>query len=320
MMSCLALIFGYILDLCFGDPYSLPHPVRLIGRMIGACVKRLRKEGDSAGRQILAGILTVILIVGITGSAALLALWIAGLVHPVWRLCVESIMCYQMLAAKSLRDESMKVYDALQEGDILKARKSVSMIVGRDTDRLDSEGIAKAAVETVAENTSDGVIAPMFYMAFFGAAGGFVYKAVNTMDSMIGYKNETYLYFGRAAAKFDDIVNYIPARISALLMIGAAYLSGADGRGAVRIWKRDRRNHASPNSAQTEAVCAGALGVRLAGDAWYFGTLYKKKTIGDPVRNVVPEDIRRANRLMYLTSLLGMIPAAAVRLLIGCLL
>ncbi|HIU67889.1 MAG TPA: cobalamin biosynthesis protein CobD [Candidatus Caccomorpha excrementavium] len=269
---------------------------------------------------MLAGILTVILIVGITVSAALLALWIAGLVHPVWRLCVESIMCYQMLAAKSLRDESMKVYDALQEGDILKARKAVSMIVGRDTDRLDSEGIAKAAVETVAENTSDGVIAPMFYMAFFGAAGGFVYKAVNTMDSMIGYKNETYLYFGRAAAKFDDIVNYIPARISALLMIGAAYLSGADGRGAVRIWKRDRRNHASPNSAQTEAVCAGALGVRLAGDAWYFGTLYKKKTIGDPVRNVVPEDIRRANRLMYLTSLLGMIPAAAVRLLIGCLL
>ena len=146
-----------------------------------------------------------------------------------------------MLAAKSLRDESMKVYDALQEGDILKARKSVSMIVGRDTDRLDSEGIAKAAVETVAENTSDGVIAPMFYMAFFGAAGGFVYKAVNTMDSMIGYKNETYLHLGRAAAKFDDIVNYIPARISALLLIGAAYLSGAAGRWAVRFWNRGRR-------------------------------------------------------------------------------
>ena len=168
------------------------------------------------------------------------------------------------------------------------------------SDRLDEEGVAKAAVETVAENTSDGVIAPMVYTALGGPVLGLLYKAVNTMDSMVGYKNEKYLYFGRAAAKLDDLVNYVPARVSAWMMIGGAFLLGGDfsGRGALRVYKRDRRNHASPNSAHTESVCAGALGVRLAGDGWYFGKLVKKPFIGDDLRRVEYEDIRRANRLM----------------------
>ena len=191
-----------------------------------------------------------------------------------------------------------------------------AMIVGRDTQNLSEAGVAKAAIETVAENTSDGVIAPMIYTAIFGPILGFFYKAVNTMDSMIGYKNEKYLYFGRTAAKLDDAVNYIPARISAWLMILAALLGGKefDAKRAYRIYKRDRYNHASPNSAQTESVCAGALGIRLAGDASYFGKLVKKPYIGDACREVSPEDIRRVNRLMYLTA--GICEAVCLGILI----
>ncbi len=216
-------------------------------------------------------------------------------------------MTYQILAAKCLKVESMKVYRRLREGNLAEARKAVSMIVGRDTERMDEEGVAKAAIETVAENTSDGVIAPMLYAAVGGPVLGFFYKAVNTMDSMVGYKNEKYLYFGRAAARLDDLVNYIPARVSAGLMILAAYWGGKDlsGKDARRIYKRDRRRHASPNSAQTESVCAGALGVRLAGDAFYSGRLVKKPYIGDALRRVEYEDIPRAVRLMYLTAWLG---------------
>jgi len=203
--------------------------------------------------------------------------------------------------------ESMRVYKCLKQEDLEAARQAVSMIVGRDTATLDEVGVAKAAIETVAENTSDGVIAPMLYTALGGPVLGFLYKAVNTMDSMIGYKNDKYLYFGRAAAKLDDIVNFIPARISAYLMIFSAFMSGKcfDGRNAFKIYKRDNRKHASPNSAQTEAVCAGALRIQLAGDASYFGKIVKKPYIGDAYRKVESEDIKRANRLMYLTAWLG---------------
>ncbi|MBE5865055.1 MAG: cobalamin biosynthesis protein CobD [Lachnospiraceae bacterium] len=216
-------------------------------------------------------------------------------------------MTFQILATKSLRVESMRVYKCLKQEDLEAARQAVSMIVGRDTATLDEVGVAKAAIETVAENTSDGVIAPMLYTALGGPVLGFLYKAVNTMDSMIGYKNDKYLYFGRAAAKLDDIVNFIPARISAYLMIFSAFMSGKcfDGRNAFKIYKRDNRKHASPNSAQTEAVCAGALRIQLAGDASYFGKIVKKPYIGDAYRKVESEDIKRANRLMYLTAWLG---------------
>lgn len=200
----------------------------------------------------------------------------------------------------------MRVYDALSTDGVDAGRRAVSMIVGRDTSVLDAAGVTRAAVETIAENTSDGVIAPMLYTAIGGPVIGFVYKAVNTMDSMLGYKNDKYMYFGRFAARLDDVVNFIPARISAYLMIAAAFIGGRqfDGKNAYRIFKRDRFNHASPNSAQTESVCAGALRVQLAGDAVYFGKLVKKKYIGDGLREIEYEDIKRANRLMYITAFL----------------
>ena len=229
-------------------------------------------------------------------------------------LIAEAVMTWQILATKCLRVESMRVYDALRTDGVDAGRRAVSMIVGRDTSVLDAAGVTRAAVETIAENTSDGVIAPMLYTAIGGPVLGFVYKAVNTMDSMLGYKNDKYMYFGRFAARLDDVVNFIPARISAYLMIAAAFIGGRqfDGKNAYRIFKRDRFNHASPNSAQTESVCAGALRVQLAGDAVYFGKLVKKKYIGDGLREIEYEDIKRANRLMYITAFLCELLSVAV--------
>ena len=231
-------------------------------------------------------------------------------------IIVESVFCYYLVAARCLRDESMKVYSAIKENDTEKARKAVSMIVGRDTAVLDQSGIIRAAVETVAENFSDGVFAPMFYMMIGGGILGFAYKSINTMDSMVGYKNEKYLYFGRFAAKLDDIVNYIPARLAALLMIASAKISGLDGKMAWKIWNRDRRNHASPNSAQTESAAAGALHVQLAGDAYYFGKLYKKPFIGDDLRSIERADIVRINRLMVTSSVVSLLLMGLVKLLV----
>ena len=227
-------------------------------------------------------------------------------------ICLEAFWCYQLIAAGSLKKESGKVYTALKNNDTEGARYAVSMIVGRDTERLDEAGITKAAVETVAENTSDGVTAPLIYIMLFGAAGGFFYKAVNTMDSMVGYKNDVYRYFGTAAAKLDDVLNFIPSRFTALLMILAAYIVGLDGKNAFKIWKRDRLKHASPNSAQTEAVCAGALRVRLAGDAWYFGVRHEKPFIGDDLRKIEPYDICRSWRLMFGSEILLVIIFIAI--------
>ena len=296
---------GFLLDLLLGDPCFLPHPVRLIGRCISAAEKRIRgKALEDGGKEIRQGaiLVSLVLIAAVTVSAFLLGA--AYRLHPYAGMLVEGLMTYQILAVKSLKEESTKVYQRLKEGNLIQARAAVSMIVGRDTDCLDEEGVTRAAVETVAENTSDGVIAPMLYLALGGPVLGCFYKAVNTMDSMVGYKNEKYLYFGRAAAKLDDAVNWIPARISACLMIAAAFLAGRDfsGRGAVRIYRRDRRNHASPNSAQTESVCAGALGIRLAGDAVYFGKTVRKPYIGEELRRVEYEDIKRVNRLLYITA------------------
>lgn len=302
----MAFVLGFLLDMLFGDPYWLPHPIRLIGNLITALERQLlgNSEKREEKRELARGIVLVICVLGITVVVAALLLMVAYGVHPYLGILVESVMTYQILAAKCLKVESMKVYQCLKKGDLDAARKAVSMIVGRDTEALDAEGVAKAAIETVAENTSDGVIAPMLYTALGGPMLGFFYKAVNTMDSMVGYKNEKYLYFGRAAAKLDDVLNYIPARISAYLMIIAAFLGGRymDGKQAYKIYMRDNRNHASPNSAQTESVCAGTLGIRLAGDASYFGKIVKKPYIGDALRRVEFEDIKRANRLMYLTA------------------
>ena len=310
----LALTAGYALDLLIGDPHWLYHPVRLVGNLISFLEKRLRLIFPKTHKaELAAGAVLVILTSGITAAAAAGLLYLASLIHPAVRLALEAVMCYQLLATKSLKEESMKVYRRLKENDLEGGRRAVSMIVGRDPQNLDETGVIKAAVETVAENTSDGILAPMLFMLIGGPVLGFFYKAVNTMDSMVGYKNDRYLYFGRAAARLDDVLNYIPARISAWMMILSAAPAGLDAKEAHRIYKRDRANHASPNSAHTEAVMAGALHVQLAGDAWYFGKLHKKKTIGDPDRPVENEDIRRANRLLYVTSFLTLLVFGAVR-------
>ncbi len=297
-----AILAGYLLDLCLGDPHSMPHPVRAIGNLIVWLEKYLRPAGKKHATERgerRAGVLFVCLVLLVTGSVAGAILWISRL-GGIWiQTVVEAVMTYYLLAARSLRDESMAVCRKLEAGEIEEARYAVSMIVGRDTKPLSEAGIARAAVETVAENASDGVIAPLFYLAIGGPFLGWLYKAVNTMDSMVGYKNDRYLHFGRAAAKLDDLVNLIPSRLAALLLIVSAYLLRYDGKNAYRIWRRDRRNHKSPNSAQTESACAGALGLRLAGDAWYFGKLVPKPYIGDEIHPIEPQDIRRVNRLMY---------------------
>ena len=309
-----AVLGGFVLDAIFGDPAWLPHPVVYMGKAISVLEKGLRArlpktpEGELWGGRILAFCLPV----GTLVLTSLVCMGAAAL-HPLLGLAVQMFWCGQALAAKGLVQESMNVYRELTKLDLPAARIAVSRIVGRDTEALTAEGVTKAAVETVAENASDGVIAPLFYMLLGGAPLALTYKAINTMDSMVGYKNTQYLYFGRAAAKLDDIANYLPSRIAALLWVVAAALTGNDARSAWRIWRRDRRNHASPNSAQTESACAGALNVQLAGLAYYFGEYYPKPTIGDAVRPIEPEDIRRADRMMYAESLLALALGLLIR-------
>lgn len=308
LLSALSLIVGFFLDLCVGDPHWLPHPVRWIGRLISASETGLRRcfPASPTGER-LAGIVQTILVTSICTLLPLGILWLCWRVHPLLFFGVQSIFCYQILATKSLKTESAKVYDKLKDGDLPGARKALSWIVGRDTQNLTSSEVAKAAVETVAENTCDGIVAPMLFLALGGAPLGFLYKAVNTMDSMVGYRNERYRFFGSAAARTDDICNWIPARLSAGLMVLAAGLLGYDARHAAKILRRDRRCHASPNSAYTEAACAGALHIQLGGDATYGGKLCKKPTIGDADEHITPEKIPAAHRLLYATAGLSLL-------------
>ncbi len=320
-MTVLAVAGGFLLDLLLGDPHWMYHPVRLVGLLISAAEKLLRRIFPKSERgERIAGIFLIMIVSGLT-TAVVAGLVIGSRRINIWfGFVVEMLLCYWLFAVRSLKDESMKVYDKLAEHDLPGARYAVSMIVGRDTAELTEEGVTKAAVETVAENTSDGIIAPMLCMAIGGPILGWFYKSINTMDSMVGYKNDKYINFGRYAAKLDDVVNYIPARVSGLLMILASRQCGMDAKNAWKIFKRDRYNHASPNSAQTESVMAGALDVQLAGDAYYFGKLYKKKTIGDPIREVEAEDIKRANVLLYVSSVIGLALFLGVRILIRLLL
>ena len=296
--SLIAIVIGFVLDLIIGDPYNFPHPIRFIGNLISKTEKILRNNGKKEDEFKL-GILLVVIVTIISTIIPIGILVISYNINIYLGLVIESIMCYQILCTKALKDESMKVYYELKKGDLINAREKLSMIVGRDVNSLDKKGVAKAAIETVGENTSDGVIAPLLYMIIGGAPLGFLYKSINTMDSMVGYKNEKYINFGRAAAKLDDIANYIPARVSAYLLILASFILKLDWKNAYKIYKRDRYNHASPNSAHTEAVCAGALNIQLAGDAYYFGKLYKKPTIGDRIREVKIDDIPLVNKIMY---------------------
>lgn len=317
MYHLIALLIGFFVDLLLGDPHSIPHPVVWIGKLISAVEKLVRRLFPKTvrGENIAGGVLWVIVVLVSTAVPALL-LYAAYRLHPAAGLVLESIMCWQILATRSLRDESMKVYAALKKGVPEEYRRAVSMIVGRDTAELDDLAVTRAAVETVAENASDGVIAPMLFLALGGAPLGFFYKAANTMDSMLGYIEMPYKNIGLVPAKMDDVLNYIPARLSALLMLAAGALLGMDAKNGWRIWRRDRRNHASPNSAQTESVCAGLLGVRLAGDAHYHGELHKKPYIGDALREIEYEDIPRAGRLLYATAALSLVLFGTVRFLL----
>lgn len=313
-MRILPLLIGYILDLILGDPYNFPHPIRLIGTLISKVENFLRKIFPKTPKgELLGGILMPIIIVGTSTLSSFLILKLSYKLHWCIGILIESIMCYQMLATKCLKDESMKVYHSLKSGNLELSRKNVSMIVGRDTQNLDITGITKATVETVAENTSDGVIAPMIYMSLFGATGGIFYKSVNTLDSMIGYKNDKYLYFGKVSAKLDDVLNYIPSRISAIFVIIATFFLKLDFKSAFTIWRRDNKNHPSPNSAQTESAYAGALNIQLAGDMYYFGKLYHKKTMGDDIKRIQINDILISNKILYVTSFISLIFCLIVR-------
>lgn len=311
-----ALAAGFVIDLIVGDPHCIPHPVAAIGKLISLGEKLLRRlfPATPSGERWAGGVLWLA-VASISTIVPAAILHLCQAFSPWLRLLVESLMCWQILAAKSLRTESMKVCTALEGGDVEAARRAVSMIVGRDTARLDASGITRAAVETVAENTSDGVTAPLLFLAIGGAPLGFFYKAVNTMDSMLGYIEPPYRDIGFIPAKLDDAMNYFPSRISALLMLASGWAQGFDLPNGWRIFLRDRHKHASPNSAQTESACAGLLGLRLAGDAWYHGTLHKKPCIGDPIREITPGDIRRACRLMYGTAFLSWLLFGGARLL-----
>lgn len=306
------ILLGFILDTIIGDPYKLPHPIRWIGSFISILEKLCRKIAKSNTMLMILGAILVFIVVFVSGGITLLVLKLASFNKYAY-LIVSSVICYYMLAGKSLKTESMKVYKAFENNDTEGARKAVSMIVGRDTQSLTKEGIIKAAVETVAENSSDGVVAPLIYMLIFGPVGGVVYKAVNTMDSMIGYVEEKYFYIGKFSAKLDDVLNYIPARISGILVIISAFILRYDYKNAFMIFKRDRRKHASPNSAQTESAMAGALGVQLAGDATYFGVVHKKPYIGDKKREIENEDIKRANDIMYTMTIICLVVGLVIR-------
>ncbi|MBO4376619.1 MAG: cobalamin biosynthesis protein CobD [Lachnospiraceae bacterium] len=319
----IALTLGVILDQIIGDPHFMPHPVKLIGKLISFAEKRLLGEElpplamRDRKKEVWRGLLLWLIVIAVTGTATKLILsWSYGL-NKILGVAVEAILTCYILAARSLYRESMAVSKELEKGDIEGARNALSMIVGRDTENLNEEEITKAAVETVAENTSDGVISPLLFTMIGGPTLGMIYKAVNTMDSMLGYKNERYTNFGLVAARADDVFNFIPSRISAILMIIGTFFMGIFKRvynvsRAVKIWKRDRYNHLSPNSAQTESVCAGALGIKLGGDHYYNGVLVSKPTIGDEIRKTEIKDIKRANNLMFMAEIIAMVHALNV--------
>ncbi len=322
----IALTLGVILDLIVGDPHGIPHPVVYMGHFIAFMEKKLLGDGGKKNFKsvILRGGIMVLTVTAISGLLVFIILFVSYRIHRILGICVESILTCYALAAKCLYKESMKVYRDLEKEDIKRARNNLSMIVGRDTHTLDQKHIVMATVETVAENTSDGVIAPLFYLFIGGPILGLMYKAVNTMDSMVGYRNERYEYFGKVAAKTDDAVNFIPARLSAIFMIGASFVAGLfdgkiRGKESFLIWRRDRLKHKSPNSAQTESVCAGALGIMLGGDSTYKGVLVSKPTLGDDIREVWRRDIFRANLLMFVTEILAFVVFVIILLAIAAI-
>lgn len=302
----LIIVIAFLLDCIFGDPQNPLHPIRLIGRGVTVGVRAFKKlKLQNTAAQFLVGAVLVIIVVCVSFIVSKVVVWRFYQVNMWLGITIESVICYFIIAPKALKVESMKVYHALLAGDLQLARENLSYIVGRETKELDEQGVIKATIETIAENLSDGVIAPLIFTFIGGVPLGMAYKAINTLDSMIGYRNEEYEYFGKFAARLDDVVNFIPARVSAMLMIVGSVLIRADTENAVRIYIRDRKKHKSPNAAQTESVCAGALGLRLGGDSRYSGKRVEKPTIGDDINKAEPLHIRSANNLMYSATVLA---------------
>ena len=292
----------------------MPHPIRLIGSVISKGEKIIRKIMPK--KEYLGGAILSVFVILSSFFLPFIILIICKKISIYLKIIIESIFIYQIMATKSLKTESMRVYKYLKKKDILNSRKYLSWIVGRDTENLNEKQITKATVETSAENTSDGVIAPLFYIIIGGAPLGFLYKAVNTLDSMIGYKNDKYLYFGRFAARTDDVFNFLPAIIASYIMLLGSFILGLDYKNAYKIYKRDKNKSSSPNSCKTESVAAGALDVELLGDAYYFGKLVKKETIGDNIKEIEIDDIKTMNKLMYVTAVLSLIIFSSIRFFI----
>ncbi|NLB09368.1 MAG: cobalamin biosynthesis protein CobD [Clostridiales bacterium] len=316
MYSTLAIIIGFLLDLIIGDPQGWPHLVRLLGALISALEKALY----DSDRKRQAGTILVTAVLFISAAVSLAILATAWLLSPWLYLVVTSLLCWQILAARSLAEESKQVYYALQNQDLPASRRKLAMIVGRDTSALEERDVVRATVETIAENTADGIVAPLFYFMLGGVPAAIIYKAINTMDSMLGYKNDKYREFGRRAALLDDAANYLPARLSALIMLSACAVSGFSASGAWKIWRRDRRKHKSPNAGQPEAVMAGALGIALGGASRYGGVLIEKPVLGDPLRTAEIEDIKRAQTIMWRTTVLTLVLVLVYRALLILLL
>lgn len=301
------LYLGYLLDLIFGDPYSMPHPVVYIGKAINNLEKQFRKIFKSELMLKYSGFLFTFIIVVGTYGVYFYILKLSRLLSPILASALEVFMIYQIFATRCLADEGNKLYKTLSDGDMELSRKWISYLVSRDTEAMSKEDVVKATIETISENIIDGIISPLFFIIIGGAPLGMAYKAANTLDSMVGYKNEKYYNFGYASAKFDDVLNYIPARISALLVLASAYILKLDYKSSFKILLRDRRNHSSPNSAYSEAATAGALNIQLGGKASYFGHTEMKATMGDYIESPAPKHIKDTIRIMYVSSLLGML-------------
>jgi adenosylcobinamide-phosphate synthase len=306
-MTPLELFSAYVIDLILGDPPRLPHPIKMIGREISFLEGMLKEDIGSRWRERAAGL---VLVTGIVSSVFLITYFVITLstsLSAVLGFLVTVFLAYSTLATRSLHVESKKVILALREGDLERARSRLSHLVGRDTENLDQDEIIRALAETIAENTSDGIVAPLFYLGIGGVPLAMAYKAINTLDSMVGYKNERYLNFGWASAKSDDIVNYIPARMTGILIVVSSLLLNMSWRESWRIMRRDGRKHSSPNSGIPEAAVAGSLGIQLGGTNYYLGKPNHKPLIGERIKALDEKAIRKTTKLMYTTSFLMLI-------------
>jgi adenosylcobinamide-phosphate synthase len=306
-MTALEISVAYVVDLFFGDPPGYPHPVRLIGQTISLLEKKFLQRAYTPWMQRFFGVILAVTIVSGAGIFTWAIIWMAGWVHPVFSSVIVIFFAYTTLATRNLYDEPRKVIRALEQGDLNLARKEVGFLVGRDTDHLDEKEICRALIETVSENTSDGIVAPLFYLLIGGPPLAMAYKALNTLDSMVGYRNDRYRYLGWASARGDDLANLIPSRLTALLFILTSFILEKNWKATWRITWRDGRKSTSPNSGYPEAAMAGALGIRLGGKNSYFGRVEEKPFIGEPERSIDRNAVKESLHLMIVNSLIAVI-------------